>query len=69
MAARLSVKKSVSVKDEDSPTMATKTEPTDKNAACDSHSPAPLPLSRTCQNCAHAKIKCTRVNHPHICDR
>ncbi|OBT81570.1 hypothetical protein VE02_09337 [Pseudogymnoascus sp. 03VT05] len=48
--------------------MATKAETTEASAR-NSHSPTPLPLSRTCQNCAHAKIKCTRVNHPHICDR
>ncbi|KAF2813056.1 uncharacterized protein BDZ99DRAFT_382428 [Mytilinidion resinicola] len=30
---------------------------------------SPLPLSRTCQNCAHAKIKCHRNPASPICDR
>ncbi|KAF2493928.1 hypothetical protein BU16DRAFT_464436 [Lophium mytilinum] len=30
---------------------------------------SPLPLSRTCQNCAHAKIKCHRNPALPICDR
>ncbi|KFY38373.1 hypothetical protein V495_06617 [Pseudogymnoascus sp. VKM F-4514 (FW-929)] len=54
---------------DETPAMATKADTADKSTAHSSHSPSPLPLSRTCQNCAHAKIKCTRVNHAHICDR
>ncbi|OCL08162.1 hypothetical protein AOQ84DRAFT_407445 [Glonium stellatum] len=30
---------------------------------------SPLPLSRTCQNCAHAKIKCHRTQNLPVCDR
>ncbi|KFZ16534.1 hypothetical protein V502_05049 [Pseudogymnoascus sp. VKM F-4520 (FW-2644)] len=67
MAARQSVKESLSAKE--TPIMATNIDNADNSAARNSHSPTPLPLSRTCQNCAHAKIKCTRMNHPHICDR